>query len=98
MYKDALEQFAQASKLSDNHPAITALYGHALALSGDTAGARRALADLQRLSKTRYVSAFYFSGIYTGLGEKNTPMDWLDKTYKKSHQRVVRSEKHPAEL
>jgi len=89
MYKDALEQFAQASKLSDNHPAITALYGHALALSGDTAGARRALADLQRLAKTRYVSAFYFAGIYTGLGEKSTAMDWLDKAYKERNDRLV---------
>src|SRR6266481_1346182 len=89
MYKEALEQFAQASKLSDNHPAITALYGHALALSGDTAGARRALADLQRLAKTRYVSAFYFAGIYTGLGEKSTAMDWLDKAYKERNDRLV---------
>jgi len=89
MYKDALEQFAHASKLSDNHPAITALYGHALALSGDTAGARRALADLQRLAKTRYVSAFYFAGIYTGLGEKSTAMDWLDKAYKERNDRLV---------
>jgi len=89
MYKDSLEQFAQASKLSGNHPAITALYGHALALSGDTAGARRALADLRNLSKTRYVSALYFAGIYTGLGEKGTALDWLDKAYKERNDRLV---------
>jgi len=89
MYKDALEQFAQASKLSGNHPAITALYGHALALSGDTAGARRALADLRNLSKTRYVSALYFAGVYTGLGEKSTALDWLDKAYKERNDRLV---------
>jgi len=89
MYKDALEQFAQASKLSGNHPAITALYGHALALSGDTAGARRALADLQHLSKTRYVSALYFAAIYTGLGEKSTALDWLDKAYRERNDRLV---------
>jgi len=89
MYKDALEQFAQASKLSGNHPAITALYGHALALSGDTAGARRALADLRNLSKTRYVSALYFAGVYTGLSEKSTALDWLDKAYKERNDRLV---------
>jgi TolB-like protein/Tfp pilus assembly protein PilF len=89
MYKDALEQFAQASKLSGNHPAITALYGHALALSGDTAGARRALADLQNLSKTHYVSALYFAGVYTGLGEKDMALDWLDKAYKERNDRLV---------
>ncbi len=89
MYKDALEQFAQARKLSGNHPAITALYGHALALSGDTAGARRALADLRLLAKSRYVSALYFAGVYTGLGEKSTALDWLDKAYKERNDRLV---------
>jgi TolB-like protein/tetratricopeptide (TPR) repeat protein len=89
MYKEALEQFAQASKLSGNYPAITVFYGHALALSGDTAGARRALADLQRLSKTRYVSALYFAGVYTGLGEKSTALDWLEKAYKERNDRLV---------
>jgi TolB-like protein/cytochrome c-type biogenesis protein CcmH/NrfG len=89
MYKDALEQFAQAGKLSGNHPALTALYGHTLALSGDSAGARRALADLQHLSKTRYVSALYFAGVYTGLGEKSMALDWLDKAYKERNDRLV---------
>src|SRR6266478_2822833 len=63
MYMDALEQFSKGLKVSRDHPAMIALYGHALALSGDTAGARRALADLQRLAKSRYVSALYFAGI-----------------------------------
>jgi TolB-like protein/tetratricopeptide (TPR) repeat protein len=89
MYKDALEQFSQASKLSGNHPAITALYGHALAVSGDTAGARKALADLQLLRQSRYVSALYFAGIYTGLGEKSTALDWLDKAYRERNDRLV---------
>ena len=89
MYKDALEQFSQASKLSGNHPAITALYGHALAVSGDTAGARRALANLQLLRQSRYVSALYFAGIYTGLGEKSTALDWLDKAYQERNDRLV---------
>jgi TolB-like protein/tetratricopeptide (TPR) repeat protein len=89
MYMDALEQFSKGLKVSSDHPAMIALYGHALALSGDTAGARRALADLQRLAKTRYVSAIYFAGIYTGLGEKSTALDWLDKAYKERNDRLV---------
>src|SRR2546422_1937431 len=46
MYKDALEQFSQGRKLSGDHPVTIALSGHTLGLSGDAAGARRALADL----------------------------------------------------
>jgi TolB-like protein/tetratricopeptide (TPR) repeat protein len=89
MYNEALEQFSQASKLSGNHPAITALYGHALAMSGDTVGARKALADLQLLRQSRYVSALYFAGIYTGLGEKDTALDWLEKAYRERNDRLV---------
>lgn len=89
MYAEALEQFSQARKLSGNHPAITALYGHALGVSGDAAGARRALADLHLLAKSRYVSALYFAGIYTGLGEKSTALDWLDKAYRERNDRLV---------
>jgi TolB-like protein/Flp pilus assembly protein TadD len=89
MYKDALEQFSQASKLSGNQPAIAALYGHALALSGDVAGARKTLADLKQLAQTRYVSAIYFAGVYTGLGDNKTAMDWLDKAYTERNDRLV---------
>jgi TolB-like protein/Flp pilus assembly protein TadD len=89
MYKDALDQFSQASKLSGNHPAITALYGHALAVSGDTAGARTALAELQLLRQSRYVSALYFAAVYTGLGEKSTALDWLDRAYRERNDRLV---------
>jgi TolB-like protein/Tfp pilus assembly protein PilF len=89
MYMDALEQFSKGLKVSSDHPAMIALYAHALALSGDTVGARGALADLQRLAKTRYVSALYFAGIYTGLGEKSTALDWLDKAYKERNDRLV---------
>src|SRR5216684_3837221 len=89
MYMDALEQFSKGLKMSGDHPAMIALYGHALALSGDTPGARRALADLQRLAKSRYVSALYFAGIYTGLGEKSMALDWLDKAYKERNDRLV---------
>jgi TolB-like protein/tetratricopeptide (TPR) repeat protein len=89
MYKEALEQFSQGLKFSGDHPAFKALYGHALALSGDAAGARRTLADLRHLGESRYVSALYFAGIYTGLGDKKTALDWLDKAYAERTDRLV---------
>ena len=89
MYKDALEQFSQGRKLSGDHPAMIALHGHALAVSGDAAGARRALSDLQHMAQSRYVSSLYFAAIYTGLGEKSTALDWLDRAYKERNDRLV---------
>ncbi|MBA0083647.1 MAG: tetratricopeptide repeat protein, partial [Acidobacteria bacterium Pan2503] len=89
MYPEALDSFSQGRKLSGDHPAMIALYGHALAVSGDTAGAHKALADLQRLVQSRYVSSLYFAAIYTGLGEKSTALDWLDKAYGERSDRLV---------
>jgi len=89
MYPEALDSFSQGRKLSGDHPAMIALYGHALAVSGDAAGAHKALADLQRLVQSRYVSSLYFAAIYTGLGEKSTALDWLDKAYGERSDRLV---------
>jgi TolB-like protein/Tfp pilus assembly protein PilF len=89
MYPEALTQFSQALKVSGDHPAIIALYGHALAISGDAAGARKALADLQHLAANRYVSSLYFAAIYTGLGDSRTALDWLDKAYRERNDRLV---------
>jgi len=89
MYKEALEEFSRGLKLSGNQPAIAALYGHALGLSGDVAGARKILADLQHLAKTRYVSAIYFACVYNGLGDKKMALDWLNKAYKEHNDRLV---------
>jgi len=89
MYAEALQQFSEGRKLSSDHPAIMALYGHTLALAGDRAGARQTLADLHLLAQSRYVSSLYFAAVYTGLGEKSTAMDWLDKAYKERNDRLV---------
>ena len=89
MYKDALEQFSQGRKFSGDHPVMIALYGHTLGLSGDAAGARRALADLHGLAQSRYVSSLYFAAVYLGFGDNHTALDWLDRAYKERNDRLV---------
>jgi len=89
MYIEALRQFSKGRQLSGDHPVMIALYGHALALSGDAAGARKALAELQRLAQSRYVSSLYFAAVYTGLGENRTALDWLDRAYKERNDRLL---------
>lgn len=89
MYTEALEQFSKGRRLSGGHPVMISLYGNALARSGDVAGARTTLADLQHLSQTRYVSPLYFAAVYTGLGENSTALDWLDRAYTERTDRLV---------
>ncbi|HLZ90594.1 MAG TPA: tetratricopeptide repeat protein [Candidatus Acidoferrum sp.] len=89
MYAEALQQFSEARKLSSDHPAILALYGHALALAGNSVAARKTLAELHLLARSRYISSLYFAAIYTGLGEKKTALDWLDKAYAERNDRLL---------
>jgi TolB-like protein len=89
MYPEALDTFATGRRVSGDHPVMIALYGQALALSGDATGAHKALADLQRLARSRYVSPIYFAAIYLGLRENSTALDWLDKAYQERTDRLV---------
>ncbi|HEY6947076.1 MAG TPA: tetratricopeptide repeat protein [Candidatus Acidoferrum sp.] len=89
MYAEALQQFSKGRQLSGDHPVMIALYGHALGVSGDAAGARKALTDLEHLAQSRYVSPLYFAMVSLGLGENRTALDWLDKAYKERTDRLV---------
>jgi TolB-like protein/Tfp pilus assembly protein PilF len=89
MYPQAIEQFDLVRKETGNNPAMLMAYGHALAVSGDKAGARRVLADLEQLSKSRYVPSLYPAVMYTGLGELDQAFAWLDKAYRERNDRLV---------
>jgi DNA-binding winged helix-turn-helix (wHTH) protein/TolB-like protein len=86
MYPQAITEFQKGVKLSGS-PLILALLGHAYAVSGKTAEARKVLSDLQDLSESqsvetrRYVSPYTIAAIYTGLGEKDQAFKWLERAY-----------------
>jgi TolB-like protein/Tfp pilus assembly protein PilF len=89
MYKQALNEFDLARKASNDSPALLGLYGHALAIAGDKAGARELLAKLEQSSRTRYVPALYFAAVYTGLGDKDQTFQWLEKAFREQDDRLV---------
>lgn len=89
MYAEALKQFSKGRELSGDHPVMIALYGHALAVSGDTEGARKALADLEHMAQSRYVSPLYSAMVHLGLGENSRALDLLDRAYKERTDRLV---------
>jgi TolB-like protein/Tfp pilus assembly protein PilF len=89
MYKQALAEFDLARKQSNDSPALLGLYGHALAISGDQAGAQEVLAKLEQASRTRYVPALYFAAVYTGLGDHDQTLPWLEKAFTEQDDRLV---------
>jgi TolB-like protein/Flp pilus assembly protein TadD len=89
MYSDALTHFRNANAFAPDNPALMMAYGHALAVSGDTAGARKVLGQLKTLMHQRNVPAIYLAGIYTGLGDKDSAFEWLDKAVGEHNDRLI---------
>jgi tetratricopeptide (TPR) repeat protein len=77
-FSQAIAAFQKAMVLEES-PGVLAWLGHAYAASGNRSEALKALADLQRLSKRRYVDPTYFAVIYLGLGEKDQALASVQK-------------------
>jgi TolB-like protein/Tfp pilus assembly protein PilF len=89
MYPEAIAEFGRVRQQSGDNSAMLMAYGHALAISGDSNGAHKVLAELEKRSRSRYVPALYFAAIYTGLGDKNAALSWLEKAYDERNDRVI---------
>jgi serine/threonine protein kinase/tetratricopeptide (TPR) repeat protein len=81
MYKDAIAEFEKTLTISPGNPYVLSEAGYAYAMSGRRADAQKALDQLNNVSKQEYVPAGYRAMIYTGLGEKDKAIEWLEKSY-----------------
>jgi hypothetical protein len=50
-------------------------------MAGKTANARDVLRQLEQLSQERYVSPYHMAYVYTGLGEPDRAIDFLERAY-----------------
>ncbi len=89
MYSEAVSQFRRARELSHDNPAMIMTYGHAQALAGNPAEARRALVDLNHLAHQRYVPSLYFAVLYMGLGEKDNAFAAFKRAYGEKTDRLI---------
>ena len=69
----------KALELSPGSTLYLAQLGQAFALVGRTEQAREVLRQLEGLSRQRYVSPYHMAYVYTGLGEHDRAMDWLER-------------------
>jgi tetratricopeptide (TPR) repeat protein len=74
-------ELEKAVSLSPDSTLFLSQLGQALALTGRDAEARTILRRMEELSRERYVSPYHFAYVYTGLGEQDTAMDWLERSY-----------------
>jgi serine/threonine-protein kinase len=76
-----LAQLERAAALAPENVMYRAQLGQAYAMSGRTADAREMLRHLEQLSRERYVSPYHMAYIYTGLGELDRAMDFVERAY-----------------
>jgi serine/threonine protein kinase/Tol biopolymer transport system component/tetratricopeptide (TPR) repeat protein len=81
MIEEAIAAAHKAASLLPGSVIPFWVLGHALAVSGQHDEARRVLADMERLSRERYVSSYHMAIIHAGLGEHEEAFACLEKAY-----------------
>ena len=79
MFAEAITEFQQTQKALPGWPVATAAIGWVNGRSGKPPEARRALSELQALSKKRYVTAYAIALIYASLNDKDQAFRYLDQ-------------------
>jgi eukaryotic-like serine/threonine-protein kinase len=69
----------EVARATAQSPEMTAAAGYAAARAGDDAAARRAVAELEMLSRVRYVSPSLVAQVYAGLGDVEAALEWLEE-------------------
>ena len=76
---EGLAQLERAVLLSPENTMWLGQLGEAYAMAGKTAKARKILTELEVLARSGYVSPYHFAYVYTGLGDTDRAMDWLER-------------------
>jgi TolB-like protein len=79
MFEEAIVELRNARTCSGDHPVTLAALAHAHAVVGEGQQARELLAELQRVSRARYVSSYWVAVVQTGLGEHALALECLEK-------------------
>jgi serine/threonine-protein kinase len=78
-YPEAIDSIEAALRLGGRVPEALGALGHTLASSGHPDAARSVLAELDTLSRLRYVSPTAFAQIQAGLGDRQAALDALSR-------------------
>jgi TolB-like protein/Flp pilus assembly protein TadD len=78
MYREAIAEIQKAMSLN-NIVWVSAILGHAYAVSGQRVEAQKVITRLKELSQKNNDSPFCIAIIYASLGEKDQALKWLEK-------------------
>jgi serine/threonine-protein kinase len=91
MNEEAILELEKARALdnSPERPGRFAWPAYAYAVSGRRDKARQMLAELKEQAKQRHIPPINFAIIYTGLGEQDQALAWLEKVYEEGRGREL---------
>jgi eukaryotic-like serine/threonine-protein kinase len=81
MYKEAIAEFDKALNISAGNSTTLSGLGVAYAVSGRKAETQKVLAQLDELSKRKYVAPVSRVRVYAALGDREKAFAWLEKVY-----------------
>jgi len=80
-HEEAIAEYKQAISLSERTSQNLGEMGNAYAVSGRRAEALKVLDELKGMSARQYISPLDFAFIYTGLGDKERALAYLEQAY-----------------
>jgi tetratricopeptide (TPR) repeat protein len=87
--EQAVTEYQRAVDLSQRDSDPTAGLAYAYASMGKRAEAQKILNELQRQSKSAYVSPYMIAVIYAGLGQRDKAFEFLEKAYQLKSPDIV---------
>ena len=84
MYREAIAELQKWAENNRDPQAIGSL-GQVYGMSGQRDKALEALAELERISKERYVPSYWKAIVYVGLNDKEQALYWMEKAYEERY-------------
>ncbi|MDQ3222875.1 MAG: tetratricopeptide repeat protein, partial [Gemmatimonadota bacterium] len=81
LVEEGLAELKRAVTLVPANTLYLAQLGEAFGLAGQPGKAREVLQQLEQLAREGYVSPYHMAYVYTGLGEVDRAMDFLERAY-----------------
>jgi serine/threonine-protein kinase len=80
-HAEAISEMRKGKEAAPGNPGLVSTLGLVYGSAGQSEQARQCLKELNEIAQQRYVAAFNYAGIYSGLGEMELTMKWLKKAY-----------------
>ena len=75
-----IEELKKAKTL-EHTPHLVGTLGYYYGRAGSKDDARKALTELEDMSKHRFVASYWMAAVHAGLGENDEAFSWLEKSY-----------------